>query len=160
MQLQLSACGWKDAAAVRQQDASEAFSFITEKLALPLLTLKMDIFHTGKEDVSDDHKFVNERLLEVAIPEEPKDGTVIALEDCLETYFNNRIEVKRYLERRGTLNSGRPRSSVDLTKGSASHVEVAEYEDSQPSTPVSLTTKCWAPEIGKSNPAQSAKYHP
>jgi hypothetical protein len=139
LQLQLSACGWKDAAAVRQQDASEAFSFITEKLALPLLTLKMDIFHTGKEDVSDDHKFVNERLLEVAIPEEPKDGTVIALEDCLETYFNNRIEVKRYLERRGTLNSGRPRSSVDLTKGSALHVEVAEYEDSQPSTPMSLS---------------------
>ena len=93
----------------------------------------MDIFHTGKEDVSDDHKFVNERLLEVAIPEEPGDGTVITLEDCLETYFNNRIEVKRYLERRGTLNSGRPRRSVDSAKGSASHVEVAEYEDSQPS---------------------------
>lgn len=133
MQLQLSACGWKDAAAVRQQDASEAFSFTTETLALPLLTLKMDIFHTGKEDVSDDHKFVNERLLEVAIPEEPGDGTVITLEDCLEMYFNNRIEVKRYLERRGTLNSGRPRWSVDSTKGSASHVEVAEYEELQPS---------------------------
>lgn len=138
MQLQLSACGWKDAAAVRQQDASEAFSFITEKLALPLLTLKMDIFHTGKEDVSDDHKFVNERLLEVAIPDEPEDGTVITLEDCLETYFNNRIEVKRYLERKGTLNSARQSMSVDLTKGSASHVEVAEYEESQPSTPMCL----------------------
>ena len=122
---------------MRQQDASEAFSFITETLALPLLTLKMDIFHTGKEDVSDDHKFVNERLLEVAIPDEPADGTVITLEDCLETYFNNRIEVKRYLERRGTMNSGRPRLSVDLIKGSASHIEVAEYEDSQPSTPMS-----------------------
>ena len=122
---------------VRQQDASEAFSFITETLALPLLTLKMDIFHTGKEDVSDDHKFVNERLLEVAIPEEPQDGTVITLEDCLETYFNNRIEVKRYLERRGTLGTMQPRSAVDPSKPSAAHVEVAEYEESQPSTPMS-----------------------
>ena len=137
LQLQLSACGWKDAANVRQQDASEAFSFITETLALPLLTLKMDIFHTGKEDVSDDHKFVHERLLEVAIPEEPADGTVITLEDCLETYFNNRIEVKRYLERRGTLNIGHPRLSVDSTKGSTSHIEIAEHEESQPSTPMS-----------------------
>ena len=122
---------------MRQQDASEAFSFITETLALPLLTLKMDIFHTGKEDASDDHKFVNERLLEVAIPEEPADGAVITLEDCLESYFNNRIEVTRYLERRGTLISGRPRWAVDSTKSSASHVEIAEYEESQPSTPMS-----------------------
>ncbi len=107
----------------------------------------MDIFHTGKEDESDDHKFVNERLLEVAIPEEPEDGTVITLEDCLETYFNNRIEVKRYLERRGTLNSLRPRLSVDFTKGSASHVEVAEYEDSQPSTPISPSPESAGPII-------------
>ena len=151
MQLQLSACGWKDAAVVRQQDASEAFSFITETLALPLLTLKMDIFHTGKEDASDDHKFVNERLLEVAIPEDSGDGTVITLEDCLETYFNNRIEVKRYLERKGTLSAAHPRCSVDSTKASAAHVEVAAYEDSQPSTPMSPSPPNAGPLI---SPAQ------
>ena len=122
---------------MRQQDASEAFSFITETLALPLLTLKMDIFHTGKEDVGDDHKFVNERLLEVAIPEGPTDGALITLEDCLEAYFNNRIEVKRYLERRGTLYPGPPQASADSAKGSASHIEVAECDESQPSTPMS-----------------------
>ena len=88
----------------RQQDTSEAFTFITEVLGLPLLTLKMDIYHTGKEEAGDDHKFVNERLLEVAIPTDITDGPV-KLETCLERYFNNRIEVKRYLERRGTLNS-------------------------------------------------------
>ena len=49
---------------------------------MPLLTLKMDIYHTGREDKEDDHKFVNERLLEVAIPE-PEEGRVITLEDCL-----------------------------------------------------------------------------
>ena len=135
----MASCGWKEAAELCQQDVSEAFTFITSTLALPLLTLKMDIFHTGKEDVSDDHKFVNERLLELAIPEDPGDGRVITLEDCLEMFFNNKIEVKRYLdmlERRNTLSSMRSRRSVDSTKAHTSHVEVAELDNSQPSSPV------------------------
>ncbi|KAL9128904.1 MAG: hypothetical protein Q9217_002526 [Psora testacea] len=140
IQLQLASCGWKEAAEIHQQDASEAFTFITETLALPLLTLKMDIFHTGKEDTNDDHKFINERLLELAIPEEPKDGHVITLEDCLEMFFNNKIEVKRYLdslERRNTVTSVRSRMSVSSTKAHASHIEVAEIGASQSSSPVS-----------------------
>ena len=137
LQEALVKCGWKEAGGLRQQDASEAFTFITGKLALPLLTLKMDIFHTGKEDVADDHKFVNERLLDVAIPEEPTDGTTVTLEDCLEAYFNNRIEVKRYLQRRGTLDSTRSRGSIDSNKANAFHVETAEVEDSPPASPAS-----------------------
>lgn len=97
----------------------------------------MDIFHNGREEIIDDHKFVNERLLEVSIPEDPEDGSVITLEDCLETYFNNRVEVKRYLERRDTLNSMKSRSSFDHEKASFAHIETAEYENSQPSTPLS-----------------------
>ncbi|KAJ5524409.1 hypothetical protein N7494_011059 [Penicillium frequentans] len=122
----LAECGWKDAAMLRQQDASEAFTFITEKLELPLLTLKMDIFHFGKEDASDDHKFINERLLEVAIPPEPTDGQKLTLEDCLEAYFNNRIEVKRDLERRNTVSSTRSMDSLSISKGFTSHVEEVE----------------------------------
>jgi len=125
---------------ISQQDASEAFTFITETLALPLLTLKMDIFHTGKEDASDDHKFVNERLLELAIPDEPLDGHVITLEECLELFFNNKIEVKRYLhqlESRNTVSPVRSRRSIDSAKAHASHIEVAEISDiSQPSSPI------------------------
>ncbi|KAJ6155576.1 hypothetical protein N7470_006142 [Penicillium chermesinum] len=117
----LAECGWEDAGKLKQQDSSEAFTFITEKLDLPLLTLKMDIFHPGKEDVSDDHKFVNERLLEVALPPAPTDGTVLTLEDCLEAYFNNIIEVKRYKERQSTLTSNR--SMESLKAGVVSHVE-------------------------------------
>ena len=101
----------------------------------------MDIFHTGKEDTNDDHKFINERLLELAIPEEPSDGHVITLEECLELFFNNKIEVKRYLdslERRGTLNSIRSHQSFDSTKAHASHVEVAEINNSPQSSPKSL----------------------
>ena len=104
----------------------------------------MDIFHTGREDTNDDHKFINERLLELAIPEEPSDGHVITLEECLELFFNNKIEVKRYLdslERRGTLNSIRSHQSFDSTKAHASHVEVAELDNSPPPSPIALLSQ-------------------
>lgn len=134
IQVALSDCGWTDAAEIRQQDASEAFTFITGKLELPLLTLKMDIYHTGKEDENDDHKYINERLLDVAIPELEEDKA-ITLEDCLEEYFNNRIEVRRYLERRATLQSTKSRED---TKKDSVHVESIELdEDSSPLTPLS-----------------------
>jgi hypothetical protein len=129
LQEALAECGWKEAAKLCQQDTSEAFTFITEKLELPLLTLKMDIYHTGREDTTDDHKFINERLLEVAIPPDSGTGKSITLEDCLETYFNNRIEVRRYLERRNTSNSVR---SADSTMGVATHVEEVDSRQSSP----------------------------
>jgi hypothetical protein len=137
----LAKCGWEEAALVCQQDASEAFTFITGALELPLLTLKMDIYHTGREDKEDDHKLVNERLLEVAIPEPEEAGdTGVTLEDCLETYFNNRIEVKRYLQRQNT------RSSLvtidkDPEKTQTVHIETVELSGSDTpivSTPISL----------------------
>lgn len=142
-------CGWADAGNLHQQDASEAFTFITEKLQLPLLTLKMDMYHAGKQD-ADDHRFINERLLEVAIPaDENGEHKDIKLEDCLEDYFNNRIEVRRFLERRSTLSTSRPsekgfsgKTSMEKgydDKGNTVHVETIEIEDSDtpmtPSTP-------------------------
>lgn len=134
--MRLADCGWKEAASLSQQDASEAFSFITETLALPLLTLKMDIFHPGQEEEGDDHKFVNERLLEVAVPEDPGDGRLITLEECLETYFNNRIEVRRFLERRNTLKSTLSHRPASLSKGNVSHIETVELTESQTPNPV------------------------
>lgn len=143
IQESLAECGWDDARELHQQDASEAFTFLTEKLDLPLLTLKMDIYHTGKQD-TDDHRFINERLLEVAIPtlengEHPKD---IKLEDCLEEYFNNRIEVKRYLERRNTLQSTHSNDSKAKEMGISVHVEAVELDPdiATPLTPMSSTS--------------------
>lgn len=151
----LAECGWKDAANLRQQDPSEAFGFITGQLELPLLTLKMDLFHTGKEDPADDHKFVNERLLEVAIPEEPLEGnSVITLEDCLEHYFNNRIEVKRHMEqqRRNTLQGTKVDDELKAFDSqekceSGLHVEVAEVPD----TPIVSTLIAEAPSQPKTS---------
>ena len=98
----------------------------------------MDIYHTGREDAADDHKFVNERLLEVAIPPPPDDGSPITLEDCLEHYFNNRIEVKRHLQRRNTLQSvnklNKEAEANGELKGETTQIETVEL--SEPSTPL------------------------
>lgn len=147
----IAACGWPGAAELQQQDTSEAFTFITQTLELPLLTLKMDVFHPGKEDVDDDHKFVNERLLDIPIPPEPGDGTPVTLEDCLEAYFNNRIEVKRLLDRRLTLNSVRSFDSV--SKGPTAHIETVEIASSGGTSPMRSST----PRLDEGTPLSSLR---
>ncbi|KAL9617567.1 MAG: hypothetical protein Q9160_007637 [Pyrenula sp. 1 TL-2023] len=139
IQKAIAECGWEDASELYQHDASEAFTFLSDILELPFLTLKMDIYHTGREDANDDHKFVTERLLEVAIPSsDGEDFKVVTLEDCLETYFNNRIEVKRYLERRSTLTSMKSYESDNKNKAvHVETVEVGDASDSAPTTPIS-----------------------
>lgn len=109
----------------------------------------MDIYHTGKEDASDDHKFINERLLEVAIPPEPTDGQTLTLEDCLEAYFNNRIEVKRYLERRNTMPSTRSVDSLSISKGFTAHLEEVDL------TPTISSVQSESPRAEKSSPWSS-----
>ncbi|TWU73771.1 hypothetical protein ED733_003421 [Metarhizium rileyi] len=93
LQESLSDCGWADAKLLEQQDTSEAFAFLTETLQLPLLSLQVDLFHQGKGD-KDDHKVVYERLLNLAVPPD-NEGKGIKLEDCLEEYFNARVDVLR-----------------------------------------------------------------
>lgn len=134
LQEALRDCGWAEAAKLEQQDTSEAFGFITEKLELPLLTLEMDIFHEGGADDKDDHKFVKERLLEVAVPAAPANGQPVQLEDCLEDHFNTRVEVVRRLERRDTLQRSNTRGStisslskVDEKSSASDHVEEAVH---------------------------------
>ncbi|KAF2756133.1 cysteine proteinase [Pseudovirgaria hyperparasitica] len=152
IQESLASCGWEEAKNISQQDTSEAFTFITEKLELPLLTLKMDIYHTGKEDAQDDHKFVNERLLEVALPDAgPDSGNSVTLEDCLEAYFNNKIEVKRHLlQRRSTLQLSR---SSDINKDQAVHIETLEIDSGIDSpvttTPTSISTPTFSKRPSK-----------
>ncbi|KAF3925628.1 hypothetical protein ABW21_db0206773 [Orbilia brochopaga] len=136
IQNSLADCGWKEAAAKQQQDASEAFTFIAETLEMPLLTLKMDIAHGGLDIPDDDHKFINERLLNVAIPAEA-DGP-ITLEKCLEEYFNNRVDVQRKLEQRAVPTS--IDASIDpllldeKLPINGSHIEYADL-GSTPTTP-------------------------
>ncbi|KAK6541572.1 hypothetical protein TWF694_007375 [Orbilia ellipsospora] len=113
IQNSLADCGWKEAAFKQQQDASEAFTFIAETLEMPLLTLKMDIAHGGLDIPDDDHKFINERLLNVAIPSESEVNGPITLERCLEEYFNNRVDVQRKLEQRAVSSNVDQSASID-----------------------------------------------
>lgn len=94
----------------------------------------MDIFHNGTEVDSDDHREIFERLLEVAVPDEP-----CTLEACLESFFNNRVEVMRPLERSNTLSSVKSARSPSDNKASAVHTEVvvSELSWSTPNTPLS-----------------------
>lgn len=97
----------------------------------------MDLFHNGTEDVKDDHKIIHERLLDVAVPDKSA-----KLEECLENYFNNRVEVVRKLDRSNTISSVRSGRSSSVDKGTSSHVEVkvSEVSWSGPSTPISTHT--------------------
>lgn len=91
--------GWDESCFEHQQDCCDLFNFITDKLDMPMITLKLDIEHEGKENLSDDHKLVNERLLLVSVP---SGSEPVLLEQCLEQYFANSIHVSRQLERRRT----------------------------------------------------------
>lgn len=110
----------------------------------------MDLFHGGKEDQGSDHRFVNERLLEVAIPPDSGDGKPILLEDCLELYFNNRVDVRRYLDRQDTQDTltlsrgpsdSKPKSGNYEAKGDADpvHVEIVELDKSTSSLGTDIT---------------------
>lgn len=61
--------GWNESCISQQQDCCDLFTFITDKLKMPKITLKLDIEHEGKENTIDDHKIVNERSLLVSVPE-------------------------------------------------------------------------------------------
>ncbi|CZR58997.1 related to ubiquitin C-terminal hydrolase family protein [Phialocephala subalpina] len=138
LQEALAACGWDDAQRLEQQDTSEAFQNITDILNLPLLTLKVDLVHGGRND-TDDHKLIHERLLNVAVPDEDPEGAPIKLEDCLESYFNNQVEVNRFLERTHT-NQSIASASSPSSKETSEHVEISELSWSTPNTPTTPLT--------------------
>jgi len=111
--------------------------FLTDKLQLPLLELKVDLFYDAAKNVKDrdDHRVVQERLLDVAVPDEEASDRVIRLEDCLEAYFNNTVEVKRALERSSSVRSN---GSASSDKAEITHVETRELSASNPGTPISI----------------------
>jgi hypothetical protein len=97
----------------------------------------VDIYHTGADDDPDDHKVVQERLLEVAFPEDHDHNGPIKLEDCLENFFNNRIEVTRNLQRSNTKSSVRSTQSHPADLEPSRRVETQELSWSE--TPTSLS---------------------
>lgn len=69
----LYCCGWncpgpmEPPGSSRQEDASELFMFLTEKLHLPYLPLEQRLLH-GARISDDDDKVITERMLQISIP--------------------------------------------------------------------------------------------
>lgn len=150
----LQKLGFTEAMSHRQQDAALMFEFLTELLAMPLLTFKVDIKHAGKHD-KDDQKYLKERILFVSLPEdddtEPVEKTEgvhlehaddeILLEECLEHYFNNSISVKRELERRATV-SQQDRPILPISEGQVlEQAEITEIPRQDSKLSVRITTR-------------------
>lgn len=74
-------------------------------------------------------------MLDVAIPDDVPEGQTITLEMCLEEYFNNRVEVKRHLQRANTTNSTHSDNSMD--KSGATHLETTDL-GSRPESPLRI----------------------
>ncbi|KAF9204104.1 hypothetical protein BGZ49_005694 [Haplosporangium sp. Z 27] len=69
----LYTCGWNcpgpldPPGSSRQEDSSELFMFLTEKLHLPYLPLEQRLLH-GARFSADDDKVITERMLQIAVP--------------------------------------------------------------------------------------------
>ncbi|KAG0250575.1 hypothetical protein BG011_008244 [Mortierella polycephala] len=72
----LYSCGWHcpgphdPPGMSRQEDSSELFMFLTEKLQLPYLPLEQRLLH-GAKISADDDKVITERMLQISIPTPP-----------------------------------------------------------------------------------------
>ncbi|KAJ1658485.1 hypothetical protein IWQ61_002284 [Dispira simplex] len=87
LRTQLVACGWPQgevatqgvskeplpvsATRTTQEDAGELFLFLTDTLGLPFLPFEVRLHH-GADNTDDDERFVAERVLQLAIPEDPE----------------------------------------------------------------------------------------
>ncbi|KAH7053837.1 hypothetical protein BKA57DRAFT_390764 [Linnemannia elongata] len=99
----LYCCGWNcpgpmdPPGSSRQEDSSELFMFLTEKLHLPYLPLEQRLLH-GAKISADDDKVITERMLQISIPTPDQSAAsdssqpssmleVLSLESLLAQYF-------------------------------------------------------------------------
>ncbi|KAI9202723.1 uncharacterized protein BJ171DRAFT_476481 [Polychytrium aggregatum] len=104
----LIAAGWFGDAAKKkynQEDVSELYLFLMDKLGAPYLPFQQAFFH-GAMDDQDDLRIVTSRLLELAMPEPLKESDsskpysdAVHLEDLLVDYFfSSQVNVHRHPE--------------------------------------------------------------
>ena len=103
-------------------------------LDMPMLKLEVSIFHGGAGR-GGDRRIEDERLIEIAVPEETADQGPIPLEICIENNMASRIEIHRQLERRTTLNSIR---SAPATKSGPAIIDGVEVDEFGPATTLGM----------------------
>ncbi|VEU19867.1 DEKNAAC100205 [Brettanomyces naardenensis] len=116
-----------------QQDALQLYEFLAESLSLPLLTMKLDIIHSGKLNMNDDLRLIQERTVLISVPiaqKDPKNAGVdmylatepqVTLEECLNNYFNNSVTVRRHLDRKRIHRASKDTTAIDAD-------EITQYE--------------------------------
>lgn len=62
--------GFSELISKKQQDVVTCFEQLSNLLVVPMLTLKIDIIHSGKVDLNDDLKYMSERVLFLSVPED------------------------------------------------------------------------------------------
>ncbi|KAJ2073426.1 hypothetical protein GGH13_002005 [Coemansia sp. S155-1] len=97
----LHSCGWLNddngcppANRYTQQDASELYMFLMEKLQMPYLPLEVRMVHGADYDEADS-RMVTQRVLELSLPDDDTDSLAqpLMLQSLLERYlFDNRVE--------------------------------------------------------------------
>lgn len=112
----LSALGYEEAMLHHQQDCAPLFQFLTDVMDMPMLSLKMDIQHGGKPNSLDDHRVTKERVIFVSVPDLEDE---VLLEECLESYFSNLVEVRRELERRMSMDQRLSRQNLAMHPSSS-----------------------------------------
>lgn len=82
---------------------------------------------------ADDHKVVYERLLNLAVPADPE-GKGVKLEDCLEEYFNTKVDVSRDgIEEKGDRPLLSPRGTIRVVKDdSEDETDPTDQADGEP----------------------------
>ncbi|GME80702.1 unnamed protein product [Ambrosiozyma monospora] len=66
--IMLSSLGCDLTLSYTQQDSLQLYEFLAECLSLPLITIKLDIIHSGKLNVKDDLRLIEERALLISVP--------------------------------------------------------------------------------------------
>ncbi|KAF8928163.1 hypothetical protein BGZ58_009832 [Dissophora ornata] len=96
---QLYSCGWHcpgpqdPPGRSRQEDSSELFMFLTEKLHLPYLPLEQRLLH-GAKFSADDDKVITERMLQISIPSPEPPTTPSSSTKKLESTFSKLLSPK------------------------------------------------------------------
>ncbi|KAI1318125.1 hypothetical protein EDD11_007177 [Mortierella claussenii] len=128
----LYSCGWNcpgpydPPGSSRQEDSSELFMFLTEKLHLPYLPLEQRLLHGAKISVDDD-KVITERMLQISIPTpEPSSQDSSPTTSRLESAFSKLLSSKPSSSgTNGNINN----NNGDLSSAASSTYEVLSLEN-------------------------------
>ncbi|GMG56139.1 unnamed protein product [Ambrosiozyma monospora] len=92
--IMLSSLGCDLTLSYTQQDSLQLYEFLAECLSLPLITIKLDIIHSGKLNVKDDLRLIEERALLISVPTDINYNTIAEDGSSSESRSNSKADGK------------------------------------------------------------------